>query len=146
MRVEPIYRVPEVVHLREADARECRRGGFTPEEALDFSIRNSTVAVQFVHNGEPLLYWGYHAETVMSDSCVAWMLTTPLADKFPLVLGLAAKRELARLHERYSRVYVLVDPDHLVAMRWLSWLGFTLHSTYIDAAEIFNIMRSERAR
>lgn len=138
--VEEMDRAPNHVLLREADAAECNLLLQSPLETVTDSFERSLSAYRVTWNGEPLAYWGFAPTSVLGSVCWAWMLTTPVADRVPLMLALGSKRVLAHLHSLYPTVLIHVDPAHQTALRWLEWLGFNIHRT----AGPFLQMRADR--
>lgn len=136
LAVEELRELPAAVTLRAADERECTLG---PIHDLTFSARNSINAYVAKWGGEPFAYWGWTAPSLLSEVAGAWMLTTPLADRIPTILGRLSIRLFRKLHQFYPRIVVGVDPTHTVAIRWLEWLGFT-HLADTD----FRLMISNR--
>lgn len=120
-----VIRPIDNIELRMADTREVLAMGLTAQEAVEQSITASLRAFAVSWKGVPLLWWGYAPISVAGGVCIAWMLTTPLADKInPLVVGLGSKRAVAYLLGLYPKVVVHTDPRYEVAVKWLEWLGF----------------------
>lgn len=124
LNVRTITSAPEVLRLRPADEHECALDGMNGQEALDFAVTKSLHSYEVRYLDRPIVFWGYRPGALLGPACWAWMLTTPAADDFPLVVGLGSRRVLDSLLELYPAVAVAVDPDHAVALRWLTWLGF----------------------
>lgn len=116
----------ERVQLRAADEAECALGGMTGEFAVKVSVENSLCAWVAEHDGDPLVFWGYAPQSLLGDVCQAWMLTTPLADEFPVFLGLKSRKVIAHIQALYPHILITVDPAHILAIAWLNWLGFTV--------------------
>lgn len=117
---------PAHVDLRPPDLAECLLGGMTGEFALQRSIELSLSSFVATHDGEPLAFWGYAPQSLAGQVCYAWMLSTVLADRFPILLGLGSRRIVSNLLTLYPHIIINVDPAHLVAIAWLDWLGFTV--------------------
>ena len=113
------------VKLREADERECIAGGFpSGEAALRHSIAHSDCAFTVQCDGEVLCYWGYRAINALTGGCVAWMLSTPAIERNPVFAARQSRRLLTWLLHTFGDVYVSVDEEYAVSVKWLTWLGF----------------------
>lgn len=114
----------EVV-LREEDVEECRAGGFTPQEAVEQSIRLSTES--FVcrgPDGEILAYWGYREDSLISGRCSVWMLSTPDIEFNQRFFARESRRITELLLATHFQLICLVDVNYVRAVRWLEWLGY----------------------
>ena len=133
------------IELRKADVDECFLGGWaSPEAALEFSVSHSTLSYRIALNGEVLCYWGFAAETALSASCKAWMLSAPAIEKHRVFAARESRRLLDLLLEDFYAVAVLVDPNYETAVRWLSWLGFR-RSQVFDRFVEMRVTRGSRA-
>lgn len=115
------------VRLRPADEAECRAGGWpSGAVALEHSIANSTRAYSIIapEGSEVLCYWGWRELSVLGGGCVAWMLSTPALDDHRMFAARQSLRLRDYLLATYGDVYVGVDTEYSVAVRWLRWLGF----------------------
>lgn len=111
--------------LRREDSLECRRTGARDDtEALRESFYRSTVAVTFLTRGVPLAFAGVVAET-RRRGCV-WLLTTPEAQKHPVMVHRLALRFLDCC--AWDELHNHVDAEYASALRWLSALGFKVSS------------------
>lgn len=124
LRVEEIRTWPGSVALREADRVECEAQGYSEKEGLDISLDRSLSAYVALVGGEPIAFWGYLPESLLGRRAYAWMLTTELAESYPVLLGCGSKKILSGLLELYPEIFVTVDPKHALAVSWLTWLGF----------------------
>lgn len=132
--------LPVVVQLRAADEAEVAAMFQTPLEAVHTSILRSLHSFEVWVGPDLCAWWGYSPISVLGDTAVAWMLTTPAADSHPVQIARASIRLFNQLHASYPRLLVNVDPLHEDAVRWLTWLGFQFHST----CNGYDIMISER--
>ena len=118
------------VELRAADEAECRAGGFASGgEALAYSWANSTNAFAHERDGDILAYWGFREiGTVLGGTlCVAWMLSTPHIEQHRMHAARESRRLVDALLDHYGEIYVVVDCEYELALKWLRWLGFNLY-------------------
>lgn len=132
--------LPAVVQLRAADEAEVAAVGMTGAEAVHSSILRSLHAFEVWVGTDMCAWWGYSPVSVLGDTAIAWMLTTPAADSHPHQIARASIRLFNQLHRTYPRIVVNVDPLHEDAIRWLTWLGFRYNHSF----QGYDTMISER--
>ena len=123
LSVEEIAEWVEPVTLRVRDEAECELAFLTGQEAVEMSVANSTVAYVVRVNGEPLAWFGFRAAPVALTADV-WMLTTPVADEYPLMVARGSQRVITGILEIVPYLSAIVDARHHPARKWLKWLGF----------------------
>lgn len=112
--------------LRDADAAEVRALGMTPLEATFMSWQRSDVAVTLALDPAPSSDVVAMAGLELSAKreAQAWLLTSPLVERFPMAFHRAAKQWLA-IAARYADVlWNRVDLRYARAVRYLEALGF----------------------
>lgn len=113
-----------ILPMREADAEECRRQGYEPQEALSESIRESLKSIAVFSDGELLGVWGYRPHTILGSTVNAWFLSTPAIENHRIAAARESKRVISFLLTLYPQIVVRVDKDYTLSINWLSWLGF----------------------
>jgi hypothetical protein len=121
--VETIQEWNEPVTLRLNDERECNLVSLSGAEAVMMSVANSTCAYVVRVNGLPLAWFGFRANPISAVADV-WMLTTPLADEWPLMVARGSQRVITGILELAPTLSAIVDARHAPARKWLRWLGF----------------------
>lgn len=122
-----VKKIPEDLSgivLREADEKECAAGGLTAAEAIKQSGECSIFSCMVEVDGEPAAFWGLGASSALGMRGYAWLLTTPVVDRCRLRLGKESRYTMENLLYRFPEISVSVHEDHLVAYKWLRWLGF----------------------
>jgi hypothetical protein len=133
------------ITFRKADVEECFLGGWpSPEAAMEFAVKNSTMSFKYVVNGEVLCCWGFAAESILCSNAKAWMLSTPAIEKYRVHAARASRQLLSTLLEDFYSVTVLVDPTYDLAVRWLEWLGFSKSRDFDRYIEM-RVTRGSRA-
>lgn len=112
--------------LRFADQEECRLDGMEPEVALATYISRSTRAFRVDYEDTTLAYWGWKDDGLCAASCQAWMLSTPEIESRPTFAARRSREFLDHLFTTHALVWIVVDPDYSLSIRWLKWLGFTV--------------------
>lgn len=116
-------------YLRKADVDECIAAtGLTPEEALTFSVTHSSmVYIVRTEDDKPICIFGVGSHPLDGAIGVPWMVATPLLLKFRKALQKEARAWIRKMHDQYSTLTNIVDARNVVHVRWLRWMGFTLH-------------------
>ena len=57
-----------------------------------------------------------------------WALFTPEVERKPKSFLAACRGPLRAFQSQYSHLVNYVDARNILAVRWLAWLGFTIHS------------------
>lgn len=121
--VETISEWNEPVTLRVRDEEECQLAFISGQEAVEMSVKDSTCAYVVKVNGAPLAWFGFR--TIPFSECVdVWMLTTPVADEWPLMVARGSQRVITGMLEIAPHLTAIVDARHGPARKWLRWLGF----------------------
>jgi len=114
----------EGLTLRPLDAEECRAGGFTPAEALAFSVEGSDEAWVIRRHGRMVACWGYRTRSLLGNSVDVWMLSGDGAGGMSVGFARESLRLMRALLECYSSLHAYVWVGHTLTLRWLNWLGF----------------------
>lgn len=110
--------------MSAADVAEIEAMGFTPREALIYSLQGSTVADCALLDAAPVALWGLCPRGLLGDRALLWMLGTPAVQQHAKAL-LALSRYFAEWAQaRYPVLECLIDSRHDKAIRWVRWLGF----------------------
>lgn len=113
--------------IRPADAAELLASGFaTPLEGILSSIRVSLKAWTVFDAAEAGCVIGYWAPIVGQTAC-PWMITTDVVERHRIAFARNSRKVIAEMQKEYPRLVNYVDARHQVCIRWLRWLGFTIH-------------------
>ena len=114
--------------LRAADIEEIRAAsGLEPAEALDRSFDLSThVWAVRDHGGRPIALWGVGPLSLVEGRGCPWLLAADAFEALGSDIGRLSRPLLAMMRDLYPRLENHVDARHIKAVRWLSWLGFTI--------------------
>lgn len=119
-----------VTNMRQADIDEIQAGtGSSPVDALIESVQLSTVSLALDVGGELGCIFGAAPLTGMLGSIGSpWMLSTPVMDRNPRVLIEWGPRYRDGMLGLYPHLVNYVDARNRRSIRWLAWLGFTIHA------------------
>lgn len=130
--------------IRDADRREVEALGLTPQRAITCSVAGSDAAFVQRIAGETVAYWGWKAHSALSSTVDVWMLSTPAADAHPVAFARESVRLRDELLECFTTLVADVHAAHIVAVRWLEWLGFRVVAARVVGAEVFYTMQRDR--
>lgn len=114
--------------LRAADVEEIRAAsGLPPVEALRRSYDFSTHvwAVREI-DGRPIALWGVGPLSLLEGRGCPWLLAADAFEVLGSDIARLSRPLLAGMRDHYPHLENRVDARHARAVRWLSWLGFTI--------------------
>jgi hypothetical protein len=111
--------------MREGDRLECAAGDMPVRKAVWRSFRRSLIARAGFIDDELAAVYGIGGDT-LGDVGLAWMFTTPVADKHPLTFVRAIKTAVHELLEVKPQLEGYVHADYTKACRMLEMVGFSL--------------------
>ena len=98
-----------------------------PHDALTSSVDHSTKSFTWLADGDVGCIWGYSSETYLSTSAQPWMLGSPLIMKNPRYFLRGCRQFYDLLLDRHELLYNYIDARHTRSLRWIEWLGATVH-------------------
>jgi hypothetical protein len=114
--------------VRKADADEMQALGFPdPLHGITDSISASVNALYVACAGAPMGIFGYAAPSLIGRGCEPWLITTDEVERHPIAFARASRRVLPLMRAELGGLTNVVDVRHTVCIRWLKWLGFTVH-------------------
>jgi hypothetical protein len=114
--------------LRAADIEEIRAAsGLAPAEALRRSCALSTHVWAVRAGGGPAIaIWGVGPLSLVAGRGCPWLLASDAFEDLGRDVARQSRPLLAAMRDLYPRLENRVDARHARAVRWLSWLGFTI--------------------
>jgi hypothetical protein len=101
--------------------------GHTPEEAIQSALAASSEAWAGLVDGRVICLFGVSKLTFLGDAASPWLLgSTEIPRHFRHFLR-AGRVVVKTWKERYPVLVNFTDSRYSAAVRWLSWLGFTIH-------------------
>jgi hypothetical protein len=114
--------------MRPADLAEVlASGGHDPLTALTRSISLSTHSWAGLVDGQAAALFGVGPASLASGIGCPWFLGSTLLDAHPRPMLSMSRDWLDRIAQLYPHLENHVDARNRRAVRWLSWLGFSLH-------------------
>lgn len=114
-------------NLRPEDQREVMAShGATPRQALQDSLEQASWACTVHDHKGPLCMFG--VTDMGADKGCPWLLSTSRLFQEHRARFLRESRHVVeRLRRRFSYLENHVMAENTVAVRWLEWLGFSIH-------------------
>lgn len=113
--------------LHEEDAAEVWAWDHkSPHSHLAQSLLVSRDARAGLADGLPILLWGVGQQTLTSDVGIPWALGTFAVPQHGRAIARGSREVVQQYRTWYKLMVNYVDARHRRAVRWLSWLGFTI--------------------
>ena len=114
--------------LRQADQDELSAlSNRSHDVTLRLSIQMSDEPMLITADGDPVALFGVARASLLSTTGVPWLLGTDLVGKLARPLLPLSALVLASWRGKYPHMENHVSVHHHQSLRWLKWLGFTLH-------------------
>jgi len=133
LRVDIVPARPEhldyvAANLRPADIEEIMAAsGLDAAAAVRESAALSLVCRGGLVNGEPVCVFGVGAASMAAPEGVIWLLGTPAMERHAVAFLRRNRAWIEAMLRLWPRLVNHVDARHTTAIRWLRWLGFTIH-------------------
>lgn len=125
-KVRDIARI--VVDVRDADRAELLAGwSYTPQRALEYGLRYSSHVWTGFIDYEPVCMFGVVPRSLVGGRGVPWLIGTNRMLRHQFTFLRRCRPYLRQMQEHYSNLENFVDERNTAAIRWLGWLGFTIH-------------------
>ncbi len=119
--------------MREVDKDEVwAAAGMEPLQSLQASVDTTPHPYTGLVDGEVMNIWGVGKHPDFNLVGYPWMLSSDLVLKHWRLFSRESIPALEKMKKEADFLINMVDTRNVIAMRWLSWLGF-----YIHAAEPF---------
>lgn len=114
--------------LRAADVEEIRAA--SGRGALDALLRSFEFSTHVwavrAADGRPVALWGVGPLSLVEGRGCPWLLAADAFEALGPAIARKSRPLLAAMRDLYPRLENHVDARHRKAVRWLSWLGFTI--------------------
>lgn len=114
--------------LRPADREEIAASTVLPPlSALAVSLAGSDQAFTALQDGEPVVVGGVGTVSLLPRTGMPWLLATPAIEEMRVEFLRGTREQVRRIGAGYALLRNHVDARNALSIRWLRWLGFTLH-------------------
>ena len=115
-------------HVRQADIDEfMAASGQTPAQVLRLGLATATQAWAGLADGEVACVFGVSPTSLVCGSGAPWLAGSALIDKHARAFIRLNREFLPEMLAGYRHLENYVDARNTQAIRWLRWLGFTIH-------------------
>ncbi|MCI0560024.1 MAG: hypothetical protein MN733_16160 [Nitrososphaera sp.] len=114
--------------IRPEDRTEVlASSGHSPIQALESSLAGSVEAWTGMADGEVLCLFGVNPISILNGVFSPWMLSSESLPRHFRAFLRVSRVVVATWRQNYPILVNYTDSRYSVAIRWLSWLGFTIH-------------------
>ncbi len=99
----------------------------TPWEAIQVSVGHSGNIYSGLVDGQVLCMFGVGKRTLLSEIGFPWMLSSTLVPKHVRAWMRGSQIAFKQMQSEAKVLENYVDARYTAAVRWLKWLGFTIH-------------------
>ena len=99
----------------------------SPEQAIRHSVGASIEAETWLANGKVMAIRGVSKGTFLSPYACVWMLGAEGLRQYPVAFLKGSREWVGRMLEQYDHLVNYVDGRNKRSLKWLKWLGFTIH-------------------
>ena len=116
-----------VRHMRQVDMNELIAfTGQSPYQVLEESVEHSAFTRLALRDGQPAALFGF-VPLPTPGSAMPWMVGTPAASGDAANLTRIARRVIDEARQAFPYLVNFVDARNKAAVRWLRYMGFTVH-------------------
>lgn len=124
----PEHAAAVALRIRAEDAAEVWAiGRVTPLAAVELSLEHSVRSWTWIEGGEPLAVFGVATDNLIGDLGRPWLLTSAGVAQHRTRFARLSLSALKCIRGLYPRLENRVDARYAVCVRYLRWLGFTVH-------------------
>lgn len=117
-----------LVNIRDADLEESRLSTpLAPEVALRLSVNMSDEVFAGKVNGQLVCIFGIARKSMLSSEGVPWLVGTDLVERYGILVAKRSHSTVRLWRRKYSNMRNFIYVKNVVSIRWLKWLGFTVH-------------------
>lgn len=120
---------PIAANIRAADRREClAQTLLQPEDAIAYVMGSAARAWVGLVDGEHACIFGVSRSSLMTlEWGEPWLMGTPLLERHERAFLRRNKAYISEFINIFPKLQNWVDMRNEKAVRWLAWLGFTIH-------------------
>ena len=119
---------PVAARMRQADRDEVWASSLSrPEAALRMSLAASPLAWTGLVDGVPVCMFGAAASTMLASQGCPWLLGTDEVERHAIAFLRRNRAQVGLMLKVFGTLANRVDSRNTQSVRWLEWLGFTIH-------------------
>jgi hypothetical protein len=101
--------------------------GTSIEEAMDKTLARAAESYAAYCGDDLLCIFGVTKNSLLCEWVCFWMVGTDNINKHPVAFARCSREVTARVIDKYKWTKNYVDARNTTSIRWLKWLGFTIH-------------------
>lgn len=110
-----------------AELQAMRGEDVSVSDTLFSAVRRSSHCWAAVKDDAVLAVFGIAPVSLLDGLGAPWLLATPNAERFAGALVKQGREYISIMQRIYPRMVNFVDARNRKSIRWLKWLGFTIH-------------------
>lgn len=115
-------------YMRDEDLAEAYALGYGGAlNAVRISLRSATKAWTWMSHGRPGCMFGVSKMSLVSEVSVIWFISTQAVVKEKVHFLRQTKSLVREIVEHQGHLVTVVDARYTKCLRWVAWLGFTIH-------------------
>jgi len=99
----------------------------SPEQAIRHSVEASIESETWLVDGRVMAIRGVSKGTFLSPYACVWMLGAEGLRNYPVIFLKGSREWVERMLDEHSHLVNYVDGRNKRSLKWLKWLGFTIH-------------------
>lgn len=128
-------------NMRLEDRREVTkfRADMSVLDIVVDAVQRSTWCYCLTADDEVVAIWGIVIPGLMAGTGYPWALTTDLVEDYRArrVVMWLSRQYLDRMRHEAPVLVAMVDEEHVKAVRWLQWLGFSTDEESVVNGSVF---------
>ena len=112
---------------KEAQREVWNSAALSPREAINSSVNKTNYPLTFLADNKVVCIFGFGEASPLSMVAYPWMLGSYLLPKHYREFARVSKNCFQYIKDNYTSSKGYVDEDFTSSVRWLKWLGYTIH-------------------
>jgi hypothetical protein len=134
--------------MRWEDRREVYAGShMTPKQALLMAVKTTERPIAWLADGQVMYMCGVRGYGMPEGNGVIWGLGSKNLTKHTIPFLRFSKQFIKEIWPHYDVLLNYVDARHILAVRWLAWLGFDVQPSEPQGPDnmMFHLFYMQRA-
>jgi len=113
--------------MRDADRAELIATGVPLDVGMEFTFRTAVEAYAGFADGKLVCVFGVSYINRIANSVAPWNIATDLINRYQFQFARRNKSMIMSWKNKYSIMRNYVHANNKLSIKWLGWLGFTIH-------------------
>ncbi len=116
----------------------------SPEQAIRASVAASIESHTWLADGEVMVIRGVSRRTFLSPYVCVWMLGAKGLRKHPVAFLKGSRTWVEGMLDKFGHLINYVDERNQRSLKWLKWLGFTVHPAVSLNGQLFHLVEKRK--